>query len=357
MSSASARPSISPHFLPVRPDWLARRQEEVIDPDLPIIDPHHHLWDRPGDPYLLPELLADTGTGHRIAATLFVECRAMYRARGPAELRSLGETEFVNGIAAMSASGAYGPTLACAGIIGNVDLRIGSRAGPVLEAHMARAGNRFRGIRNVSAWHAGDEIKATTANPPPGLLRDRAFREGFACLAPRGLTFDAWLLHTQLDDMLDLARAFPDTVMVLDHVGGPIGIGPYAGRRDEVFAVWSAGIRELAACTNVNVKIGGLAMRVTGFTFHERDLPPSSEELAAAWRPYVETCIGAFGVDRCMFESNFPVDKGMCSYQVLWNAFKRLTAGASAAEKAALFHDTAARVYGLPPAEDRPVTD
>ena len=347
MSSTTTRPSISPHFLAVRPDWLALRHEEIIEPDLPIVDPHHHLWDRPGDPYMLPELLADTGTGHRIVATLFVECRTMYRASGPAERRSLGETEFVNGIAAMSASGNYGPTRACAGIIGNVDLRFAERAGPALEAHMAAAGGRFRGIRNVSAWHAGGNISATTANPPPGLLLDPAFRQGFASLAPLGLTFDAWLLHTQHDDLLDLARAFPETAIILDHIGGPIGIGPYAGRREEVFATWRSSVRELAACPNVSVKVGGMAMRVTGFDFHERELPPSSEELAAAWRPYVETCIESFGADRCMFESNFPVDKGMCSYPVLWNAFKRLAAGCSDTEKTALFSGTAARVYGL----------
>ena len=344
----TTRPSLSSHFLPIRPDWLAKRQEEILEPGLPIVDPHHHLWDRPGDPYMLRELLEDTGTGHNVVATVFVECRAMYRKLGPAELRSLGETEFVNGIAAMSASGNYGPTRAVDAIVGNVDLQAtGARAGEILQQHVAASSGRFRGIRNVSAWHAGDEIKATTASPPEGLLRDRSFREGFACLAPLGLTFDSWLLHTQLDDLLDLARAFPETTIVMDHIGGPIGIAQYAGRRDEVFATWHDRIRQIAACPNVNVKVGGMAMRVTGFDFDQREVPAPSEVLADAWRPYVDACIAAFGVERCMFESNFPVDKGMCSYSVLWNAFKRLASGCSATEKQALFSGTAARVYRL----------
>ena len=346
MSPAPDAPRVSNDFIAVKPDWLALHREEVLEPGLRIVDPHHHHWDHVGDPYLLPELLADIGSGHNVVATVFVECRAMYRADGPDELKSLGETEFVNGIAAMSASGAYGPARACAGIVGNVDLRLGSRAAPILEAHMAVAGARFRGIRRGSAWHAAG-IKATSASPPPGLLLDRDFRAGFACLAPLGLSFDAWLLHTQLGDIIDLARVFPDTTIVLDHVGGPVGIGPYLGKRDEVFADWRRGITALARCPNVQVKIGGLGMHTFGTDFHARERPPSSQELAQAWKPYVETCIEAFGAARAMFESNFPVDKGTCSYQVLWNAFKRLTANASADDKAALYSGTAQRVYRL----------
>ncbi len=331
-------------FIPIRPDWLALHSEEILEPDLPIVDPHHHLWERPGNRYLLPDLLADTGTGHRIEATVFVECRAMYRAHGPAELRSLGETEFVNGVAAMSASGLYGDTRACASIVGNVDLRIGARARDVLAAHVAVSGGRLRGIRNISAWHA-DGLHTSSYQPPPGLLLDPSFREGYAQLAPLGLSFDAWLLHTQLDDVIDLARAFPGTTLVLDHVGGPIGMDSYALRRAEVLAQWTAKIGELARCPNVVVKLGGMAMKLSGSDFHTRPVPPDSRTLADTWRPYVSACIDAFGVDRCMFESNFPVDKGMCSYPVLWNAFKRLAAGCSKAEKTALFSGTARRVY------------
>jgi L-fuconolactonase len=336
----------SSDFIAVRPDWVDSVREDVLDPELAIVDPHHHLWDRPGDRYMLPELLADCGDGHAVAATVFVECRVMYRRDGPQWLRSLGETEFVNGVAAMGASGAYGPVQVCAGIVGNVDLRQGDAVRPALEAHVAAAGGRFRGVRNGSAWHP-DGIRATSANPPPGLLLDASFRRGFGQLAALGLSFDAWLLHTQLAEVLDLARTFPNTVIVLDHVGGPLGIGRYAGHRGEVLLEWSEGIRRLAACDNVHVKIGGLGMHTIGFDFHARPAPPSSVELADAWRPYVETCIDAFGVERCMFESNFPVDKGSCGYRTLWNAFKRLAAGCSSDERQALFSGTARRVYRL----------
>jgi L-fuconolactonase len=332
-------------ILGIRPDWLALHSEQILEPDLPIVDPHHHLWQRPGNPYYLPELIADTSTGHNIVATVFVECRAMYRKDGPDDRKSLGETEFVNGIAAQSASGGYGKTQACLGIVGNVDMRF-ERAKAALEAHVALAGGRFKGIRNVSPWHASG-IRASTATPPEGLLRDAAFRRGFAALGQLGLSFDAWLLHTQIDDVIDLARAFPGTTIILDHVGGPIGIGPYEGKRKEAFAEWQPKIKELARCPNVVVKLGGLAMHLSGFDFPERPKPPSSTELAEAWKPYIDVCIQAFGPERSMFESNFPVDKGMCSYPVLWNAFKRLASGFSAAEKTAMFRGTASKVYKL----------
>jgi L-fuconolactonase len=333
-------------FLGIRPDWLALHSEPILEPDLPIVDPHHHLWQRPGEPYFLPELIADTGTGHNIVATVFVECRAMYRKDGPDDRKSLGETEFVNGIAAQSASGGYGKTQACLGIVGNVDMRFGDRAKGALEAHVALAGGRFKGIRNVSPWHASG-LRASTATPPEGLLRDPEFRRGFVALGQLGLSFDSWLLHTQLDDVIDLARAFPGTTIILDHVGGPIGIGPYEGKRKEAFGEWQPKLKELARCPNVVVKLGGLAMRLSGFDFPERPKPPSSQELAEAWKPYIDVCIQAFGPERSMFESNFPVDKGMCSYPVLWNAFKRLAAGYGAAEKTAMFSGTASRVYKL----------
>ena len=271
----------------------------------------------------------------------------MYRADAPPEMRSVGETEFVNGIAAMSASGIYGPTRACAGIVGFADLSLGERVRDIFEAHLAAGGNRFRGIRHIVAWDASEDIPRSYPNPPEGLLRDAVFRRGFAQLAPLGLTFDAWLYHPQLPELLDLARAFPGTTIVLDHAGGPLGIGPYRQRHAEVFDRWKRAITDLAHCPNTVVKLGGLGMRTGMFDFHARATPPSSVALAAAWRPYVETCIEAFGPARCMFESNYPVDGVTCSYAVLWNAFKRLASGASAAEKVALFEDTARRVYRL----------
>lgn len=326
--------------------WLDKRREEILEPALPIVDPHHHLWDR-GARYLLEEVLADLNTGHNIRATVFVQCDSMYRAEGDAALRPVGETEFVNGIAAAAASGIYGPIKVCAGIVGFADLYLGAEVDRTLGMHLARGGDRFKGVRYCSVWDADTTIKSTPMDFPRGVLMDPRFRAGFARLARHGLSFDGWLYHTQVPEFADLARAFPDTTMILDHVGAPLAIGAYANRRDEVFADWKKNMRELAACPNANVKLGGLGMHVFDFGYDHAPEPVSSETLAAAWRPYVETCIEMFGPGRCMFESNFPVDKRSCSYHVLWNAFKRLAAGASAAEKALLFKDTAARVYRL----------
>ena len=327
---------------------MASRREEILEPELPIVDPHHHLVDRANTGrYLLPELLADTGSGHNIIATVYLEWLSMYRAGGPAELQPVGEVEFANGVAAMSASGTYGKTRVCAGIVGYADLTLGAPVEKVLEAMIAAGGGRFRGIRFITASHRDQAEWGSAVIRPAGLLMDPRVHAGFARLAPLGLSFDAWMYHTQRGELVDLARTFPETPIVLDHVGGAIGLGRYTGKRDEVFAAWSARIRELAGCPNVHVKLGGLGMRMFGFTHHTGELPPSSEELATAWRPYIETCIAAFGPERAMFESNFPVDKGSCGYAALWNAFKRIAAGCSAAEKAALFSGTARKFYRL----------
>ncbi|WP_043359157.1 amidohydrolase [Belnapia sp. F-4-1] len=340
MSAALLTPS---RQVAVREDWLALTGEPILDPDLPIIDPHHHLWDHPGERYLLPDLLRDTASGHRIEATVFVQCGAMYRAEGPEDERPLGETEFVT-----QASGRHGGTHACAGIIGMVDLTLGDRVAPLIEAHRAIAGPLFRGVRNRTAWHPSPEIRSNLVTPPPGPLEHPGFADGARQLARAGLTLDVWAYHTQLPLVLALARAVPELAIILDHCGGPLGVGPFAGRRAEVFPAWRESILALAALPNMAVKLGGLAMQVNGFDFHLAERPPGSAALAEAWRPYIETCIEAFGPARSMFESNFPVDKGMCGYPVLWNSFKRLASGASAEEKTALFHGTAARIYGLP---------
>jgi L-fuconolactonase len=348
MPSATPATTISTH-LAVRPDWLDKRREDIIEPALPIVDPHHHLIDRPATNgvYLLPDLLRDTGSGHNVTATVYLEWLSMYRGDGPAAFRPVGEIEFANGIAAMSASGGYGPTRVCAGIVGHADLALGAGVGPVLEAMIAAGGGRFKGIRYITASHPDQAQWGASVGRPEGLLLDKKVREGFACLKPLGLSFDAWMFHTQLGDLLDLACAFPDTPIVLNHVGGAIGLGRYQGKRDEVFAAWRARIGELAACPNVHVKLGGLGMRMFGFEFHTGEIAPSSEALAAAWRPYVEACIAAFGPARAMFESNFPVDKGSCGYAALWNAFKRIAAGCSPSEKQALFSGTATKFYRL----------
>jgi L-fuconolactonase len=330
--------------------WLDQVEEAPLEPALPIIDPHHHLWDYPkvaNGRYLLDELLADIRSGHNVVATVFMECGSMYRAGGPASLRPVGETEFVQGIAAMSASGTYGATRVAAGIVSFADLSLGAAVREVLEAHVRASPNRFRGIRHAAGWHSSDDIRKSHTNPPEGLLLAKTFREGFAQLKTLGLSFDAWLYHPQLAELTDLARAFPDTTIVLDHFGGPLGIGPYAGKSDDVFNDWRKSIDELAKCPNVVAKLGGINMAINGFGWHKRAKPPTSAELVAATKRYYLHTIERFGVERCLFESNFPVDKASCSYAVLWNSFKRLTENFTAAEKAALFHDTAKRVYRL----------
>jgi predicted TIM-barrel fold metal-dependent hydrolase len=322
-------------------------EEEILDPARPVVDPHHHLWDRGGQRYLIDEITSDIASGHNVIATVYVEARSMYRAHGPEALRPVGEVEFANGAAVMSASGGYGPAAVCAGIVGHANLSLGEGARAVLEAEISAGQGRFRGIRHSSAWDADVDVAHMYATRPRGLLLDSSFRKGFACLAPLGLSFDAWLFHPQIGELTDLARAFPDTRIVLHHCGGPAGTGVYANRREAVFATWKSSILEIAGCPNVVVKLGGLAMCLLGYDFHERPRPPSSEELAVAWRPYMETCIEAFGPERCMFESNFPPDKGQCSYQVIFNAFKRIAAAFSEREKTALFSKTAIDVYRL----------
>ena len=247
----------------------------------------------------------------------------------------------------MSASGLYGNLRACAGIVGHVDLRLGSRAGAVFDAQIAAGNGRFKGIRHQTGWDADPGIRNVRTDPTPELTRDKTFRAGFAELAKRNLTFDAWLYHPQLAEIADLADAFPGTSIILDHIGGPLGYAGYAGRHDEVRAAWKQSMAELAKRQNIVVKVGGLGMAMGWFDFYRQPSPPSSQALADAFRPWVETCIDLFGPDRCMFESNFPVDKITSGYGVLWNAFKRLASSASAAEKTALFSGTARRVYSL----------
>ena len=329
-----------------RAQWLAQVQEPIIEPERVICDPHHHLWDNKRSRYLLDELLADTDSGHNVVSTVFVECAAMYRADGPEALRPVGETEFVNGIAAMSASGGYGTMRACAGIVSFADLTLGSAVGEVLDAHMA-ASHRFRGIRHASGWDPSPDVGNSHTNPSQHLLLDRGFREGFAELAPRGLSFEAWLYHAQIPELIDLARAFPDTTIVFDHFGGPLGIGPYEGRREAILGQWRADVAELARCQNVYAKLGGILMPINGFGFHKRTVPANSDEIVAATSRYYRHAIDCFGVRRCMLESNFPVDKASCSYPVLYNAFKKLVIDASEAEKTWLFHDTAVAAYRL----------
>ncbi len=337
-ASADALPNPVP-----RPDWLAGHTEQAIDPDRPIIDAHHHLWDVQHPRYLADEILADIGaSGHRIEATVFVEAGAMYRATGPAELRPVGEVEFANGVAAVGASGLYGPTRLCAGIVGHANLLLGAAVDPVLDALERAGGGRFRGIRH-NASHDPEVRRAA----PLGLLRDQAFQDGFARLQARGLTFDAWMYHPQLADLVALMRRFPQARVVLNHIGGRIGIGSYAAAGERAVDDWRRALGQLAAFPGLHVKLGGLGMALAGYGFHARLRPPSSDELAAAWQPAITAAIDTVGAERCMFESNFPVDKASCSYGVLWNAFKKIAASHAPADQDALFHGTASRFYRL----------
>lgn len=330
-----------------RNEWLALHREDAIEPELPIIDAHHHIWDAPRPRYMPEEFIADIANcGHTIAATVYVDCRSMYRSSGPDHLKAVGEVEFANGVAAMGASGAYGATRLCAAIVSHVDLR-DPNAEETLEAMIAAGGGRFRGIRQVSTWDPDPGVIAPSAVKPRDLLRQDDFRRGFALLAKLGLSFDAFVYHHQLDDVANLAAAFPDTRIIVDHVGGPLGIGRFQACRDDVLRDWSEAIQRLSAHPNVSVKIGGMGMRMFGFGFEGLAVPPDSTTLADAWRPYVETCISTFGTSRAMFESNFPPDKGSCSYGTLWNVFKRICGGASTDEKAALFAGTARALYKI----------
>lgn len=326
--------------------WLDQTVEEPLEPDLPIIDPHHHFWNRPGNRYELDDLRADIA-GHNVRQTVFIECNSMYRAAGAEEFRVIGETEWVQGIAAQSASGGFGEARIAAGIIGSADLRLSDRVAPVLEAHLAASAQRFRGIRHRAAWAEPGVLPNQPAHLPARLLLDPAFRRGFAYLRPYGLSFEAWLYHPQLPEIADLARAFPDTSIILNHLGGPLGVGPYAGKREEVFAQWKQDLPAVAACPNVTLKVGGIQMVVNGFGWHEREQPPTSDQLLEANREWYLFAIEQFGPSRCMFESNFPVDRLSCSYTVLWNQFKKLSKGFTAGQRAAMFHDTAQRIYRL----------
>lgn len=318
--------------------------EFAIDPELPICDSHHHLWERPPKDYLLGELLQDLGSGHNVVSTVAVECRYSYRQGGPEELRPVGETEFLDQVASRVDADPAIETRVAAAIVGHADLTLGDKVAAVLEAHGAASPDRFRGVRHSTIWDASSALRT---DAPAGLLADSQFRRGFGCLGKLNLSFDAWLYHPQLPELADLARAFPDVTIILNHIGAPLGVGPYAGKRDEVFQVWSRGIGALASCPNVFVKLGGVGSLRSGYDWHERVVKPSSAELAAALKPYFEWCIEKLGADRCMFESNFPVEKLSTSYVNLWNSFKRITEKYSAGERAALFHNTAARVYRL----------
>ena len=331
------------------PDWLALTQEEALEPEIPICDCHHHFWDGrpeyiPYQRYLLHELSSDINAGHNVRSTVFIEASSMYRPGGPPEMRSVGEVEFVQGLAAASASGLYGPGRAASAITGSADLKMGEGVRPVLEALQAASPNRFRGIRHSVAW---DSYPGVASRDIRGALATDGYRAGARVLASMGLRLDNTIYFHQLPELVDFANAIPDLTIIVCHIGGLLRVGPYANRDEEVIPAWREGVAAIAQCPNIVMKLGGIGQLRYGYDWHLRDKPIGSEELSETIGPLINYCIEQFGPDRCMFESNFPVDKVSYSYNVLYNAFKRLTRGYSASERAALFHDTAVRVYGI----------
>ena len=328
--------------------WLDQVREGTLDETREIIDPHHHFWMRPdGNDYMLEDLWADTASGHNIIGTVYMECGSFYYEDGPEHLRPVGETERVADIAEESKAKATRGHPEVLAIVSRADLRLGAQLDDVLDGHVEKGKGRFRGIRHAlsSAPEGVDLLFAGSA--PKDLARDPEFRAGVQRLGARGFTYDSWHFHVQTGDFLDLARACPDTQMVLDHFSNPLGVGPFAGKREEIFSKWKEDMAELAKCENVVAKIGGLAMPDNGFGWMGRDLPPTSDEVVFAQKRYYDVMIDCFSPDRCMFESNFPVDKLSLSYHVYWNAMKKITADYSESEKDLMFSGVAKRIYSL----------
>ncbi len=327
-------------------DWLAQTIEDTLEPEIPICDPHHHFWVARPEPvhyqkYLLPELSDDVGSGHNVKSTVFIEVRCEYRTDGPDEMKPVGEVEYIQTIADVASAGR---TKAAAGIIGHADLKLGEGVRPVLEAMRAASPNRFRGVRHSVGY---DESPELANRDIKGALGTDGYRAGARVLASMGLILENSMYFHQLSELADFARAVPEVPIVLNHIGGLLRVGPYANRDDEVIPQWRKGVEEVAKCPNIIMKLGGVGQLRYGYYWHDRETPIGSEELARELSPLMEYCIQQFGPDRCMFESNFPVDKVSYSYNVIYNAFKRLSTGYSATERAAMFHDTAVRVYNI----------
>jgi L-fuconolactonase len=345
--TTAPQPTAYGRITPPRADWLARAPAEpILEPGLPIIDTHHHVWEDRGR-YMLEELGADTRSGHNVVATVFIDCRQSYRTSGPEEMRPVGEVEYVAALADKSDAAQPGGPRLMAGIVGYADLTLADRVDPVLDALIAAGRGRFRGVRNSAGWHEDPIIGNNHHGAGPGHYLRADFQAGLKRLTAKGLSPDALVYHHQHDDLLALARAVPQANIIMNHTGMPLGYGPYTGKLGEVYDVWRAKLPAIAACPNVSMKLGGMMMRLAAYDYNVVPAPPSSEELAEHWRPWIEPCIELFGAERCTFESNFPVDKMGIGYAALWNAFKRMASGASAADKAAMFAGTARRVYRL----------
>jgi predicted TIM-barrel fold metal-dependent hydrolase len=330
-------------------EWLAQTLEPTREPDLPICDAHHHFWvHRPEPPayqqYLLADLAADMNSGHNVRSTVFIEVRAEYLTEGPEALRPVGEVAFVQKLADESARGNYGPGRAAAAIIGRADLKLGEQVRPVLEALQAASPNRFRGVRHSVGWDPSPEVVDREIQ---GVLSTDGYRAGARILAQMGFVLETSMYFPQLEELAEFANLIPELTIVLNHIGGLLRVGPYANRDHEVLAEWQRGVATVAKCPNIIMKLGGVGQARYGFDWSRREVPIGSEELAESLAPLMTYCIEQFGPNRCMFESNFPVDKVSYSYHVLYNAFKRLSQGYSPTERAALFHDTAVRVYSI----------
>ncbi len=323
--------------------WLALVHEDALEPDLPIIDPHHHLWMRQTPPYFLREFVEDLYTGHRVVATVYSECHSMYRKDGPEEMRFVGESEFVSGMAAMSDSGEFGETEICKAMIAQAEMMMGDDVRRVFDAHDVASGGRFRGIRVSAAWHEDQSL--FRRHDEKHYLAEKPVLEAIGVLQERGLVMDVWVYHPQLAEVAEVAGKFENLKIVLNHTGMPVIGGPNKGRSAEVYEEWLTGIKKVAQQPNVTIKLGALPMRTQDRS--NPDLPPTSIDVQKAWAPWIEPCIELFGPERCMFESNFPVHKHWCSYPVLWNAFKRITENYSAAEKRAMYFETANRIYDV----------
>ncbi|VTU45372.1 putative metal-dependent hydrolase of the TIM-barrel fold protein (plasmid) [Variovorax sp. SRS16] len=335
-------------------DWHRRSlSEPALDPELPIVDAHHHLYGvvTDGQHYRVEDLAQDLASGHRVIGTVYVEAFGSgWYPGGPPSRRSIGEVEMIVRESANPVRCEHGACQLAAAIVSNVDLTLGDEVAALLEAHVLAGQGRMRGVRHHATRDEG-WIGRFTHNAPRHLLADKHFRQGFAWLERSGLSFDALVFHTQLAELADLADAFPYTPIILNHVGTLIGVPEYGVSRATLLAEWERGLRALAARPNVSVKIGGMGMPLFGFGFENADKPANSGELAQAWQPFIEVCVDAFGPQRCMFEGNFPIDKQSCGYTELWNAFKLSTRGCSHDERSALFYRTACRAYRLPELE------
>ncbi|MFK7753138.1 MAG: amidohydrolase [Sedimentitalea sp.] len=341
MSGGGRYPGWTPG-IELRDDWLGLVQEPILDPTREIVDPHHHLWVH-GDNdavYELDELARDTSAGHNVVQTMFIECRSYYDLAAPPHLQSVGETRQVTAMA-QSAKGAK-----IAGIIAQADLRL-PQLDDVLTAHIDAGQGLVRGIRHSGACDPEPDRLMIPGRGTPGLYHDADFRRGLARLGARGLTYDTWHYHHQNTDFIDLAKAVPDTALVLDHFGTPLGVGRFEGQREDIFDQWRRDMDALSQCPNVHAKLGGFNMPDNGWRWDRRALPPSSDEMVDSQGKWYNHMIGCFGPERCMFESNFPVDRVSISYAVLWNAFKKIAAPFDDPAKSNLFSQTARRVYGL----------